>query len=157
MPETTQQDLTLTVGDAYNRVFALFSDARIKQWRGEWHELFVYQPGEAVELEPGEVFVCTMRTMSCKPGAPESGEFWSPAAPMDLTDDEFSLVCGEVFTLTEGSGITIAERKLGRVEIEVTPTQTQEAASSERYFVRRIDGAERPSTPIRGTMLFRQP
>ena len=76
---TQQQDLTVTVGDTYNHVFALFQDSRVKLWRGAWREYFTYEPGEAVELEPGEAFVCTARTMSAKPEIP--GEYRSIYEP----------------------------------------------------------------------------
>jgi hypothetical protein len=156
MPEVSQQDLTLTVGDAYSRVFALFSDARVKQWRGEWHEYFVYEVGEAVELEPGEAFVAVARTMQAKPGSAGAEEFWSPLTPKDLTDYEVTLVCGTLFTLTEGHGLVVTP-KLGKIEVEVEPAQMEEAPTSERYYVQLVNGEGKPSTPVSGTMIFKQP
>ncbi|HSZ70241.1 MAG TPA: hypothetical protein VK756_07755 [Solirubrobacteraceae bacterium] len=156
MPEASKQDLTLIMGDAYSRVFALFSDARVKQWRGEWHEYFMYEPGEAVELEPGEAFVALLKSMVAKPGAEGSEEFWSPLTPKDLTDYEVTLVCGTLFTLTEGHGLTVTP-KLGKIEVEVEPAQIAAAPTSERYYVQIVNGEGKPSTPVSGTMIFKQP
>jgi hypothetical protein len=148
-------DLELIVGDTFNRTFVLFSDPRVKHWRGEWHEYFVYEPGAAVEVEPGEVFVALLRTMNAKPGAPGSDLFWSPLEPLDLTDSTVELACEDLFMLTEGDGITV-EPKLGRIAVEVTAAQTEGKPSSGSYSLRLVNGSAR-STALRGTMLFRQP
>jgi hypothetical protein len=153
----SEQDLTLTAGDTFTHVFALFSDARVKRWRGEYHEFFVYKPGEAVELEPGEAFVALLRTMNVKPGEPGSETFWSPLTPKDLTGCTVSLVCGGLFTLEEeGKGVTVTP-KTGTIEIEVEPKQTEKTPSSEHYYVQLEDVAKKLSTPISGVMLFKQP
>lgn len=156
MLEQAQRDLTLTQGGNFDQAFVLFLDQRVKQWRGEWHEFFVYDAGEAVELEPGEAFVARMRTMDAKPGGPSSEEFWAPLEPMDLTDCHVELICGDVFTLTEDAGITVTP-KLGKIEIEVRPDQTTAAPTSAAYYIKLTDVAGGITFPIRGTMLFKQP
>jgi hypothetical protein len=148
-------DLELIVGDTFHRTFVLFSDPRVKHWRGEWHEFFVYEPGEAVELEPGEAFVALLRTINARPGAPGLEEFWAPLEPDGLTGLAVDLSCEDLLSLTEGRGITVTP-SLGRIGIEVTAAQTEGKPSSGSYFLRLTDGLER-STVLRGTMLFRQP
>ena len=159
MPELEEQqrDLTLTIGGTYTRVFALFLDERVTQWRGEWHEYFVYEAGEAVELEPGEAFVALLKTMNAKPGLPGSEQFWSPLTRMDLAPYTVEIVCEGVFTLKEGEGLTV-DKAEGLIEPEVTPAMTKEAPSSAHYYVKLTEIATGAvSYPIAGTMLFKKP
>jgi hypothetical protein len=148
-------DLALIGGDTFNATLLFFSDLRVKQWRGEWHEYFVYEIGEAVETEPGEMFVAVARTMQAKPGEPGSEEFWSPLTPMDLTDTTVELVCEDLLALTEGHGITVTPES-GRVAVEVTPAQSEVDTTSGSYYIRFTEGVV-ISTAVRGTMLFHQP
>lgn len=148
-------DLDLVVGDTFNLTFVIFDDPRVKKWRGEWHEYFVYEPGEAVELGPGEMFVALLKAMNTKPGEPGSEEFWSPLTPVDLTDTTAELACEDLISLTEGNGIIVTP-KLGRIAVEVTPDQTEVNTTSGRYYVRLTEGATK-STIVQGTVLFRQP
>ena len=153
--EQQQRDLTLYLGGTFTRTFALFLDERVKQWRGEWHEYFIYEPGEAVELEPGEAFVALLKSMEAKPGAEGSAVFWSPLDPMNLTGYTVELVCEDVFTLKEGSGLNVVKAE-GKIEVEVSAEAMEGAPSSAHYYV-KLTGPSGISFPIAGTMLFKQP
>jgi hypothetical protein len=155
MPEQSQLDLTLTIGANFEQTFTLFNDPRVKQWRGEYHEYFVYEPGEAVEVEPGEAFVALLKTMNAKPGAPGSEEFWAPLERQNLTGCEIELVCEDVFTLTEGHGITVNPTQ-GTITAEASPTQFADPPSSAHYYLKITDEGV-VTFPRGGTMLFKPP
>jgi hypothetical protein len=156
MLEPANRDLTLYFGGGFDINFALYADSRVKRWRGEWHELFVYEEGEAVELEPGEAFVALLRSMQVKPGSEDAAGFWSPLEAMSLKGYTVELVCEAVFTLTEGAGLSI-EAEAGVINIEVAPAQFADAPSSAHYYLKLTDEGGNVTFPINGTMLFKQP
>lgn len=148
----TPKDLTAEYGATFSVTFALYADARITKYRGEWLAWHVYEKGEAVVLPSGVAYVALLTTEHTEPGSGGAGPFWSAATPRNLTGCTVKFVCGTAFTVEPSF-----EALAGRINVRIEPAVFAKAPSSESYYVKVTEEGGAPSYIAKGTMLFKNP
>lgn len=150
-------DLGLVRGEDFVKAFRVYSDERVKRWRGVFREQYLYKKGDGTAVG-AEAWVAILESKNAEPGGPESTVFWSPLQVLDLE--------GYTATVTadpEGSwpGFTSAvglQTTTGRVTISVVKTLFSTApVDSAHYYVTLTSPLGAESKPIKGTMLFGTP
>lgn len=147
--EPTGYDFQLYFGTTFTTSFTIYADPRVKEWRGEWNEWRVYQPGEGVVTKEGKAYVATLATQHTEPGVPPGEAFWSPVTPFDLTGYEVRVSCANVF-----EGFPEVEAKSGRINLTVQPFSFNKAPRSSTYAIQIKSPTGRTSIPFYGTMMF---
>lgn len=147
----TQRDLNLTYGATYETSFTLYSDPRLKKWRGEFKEWYVYKKGEGTEWE-GLAYVATLEVQHSTPGEPGEEAFWSPLARLILTGYKVLFNIEGVYQYEPTVNATE-----GEVNIEVAPSHFVTAPSSAHYYVQLTTPGGKVSYPVGGTALFKSP
>jgi hypothetical protein len=154
--ETARHDYQLTYGCDWQETLILFSDARVKRWRGTYDKDFLYLKGDAVLFE-GEAYVALLEDTRTDPG-PDSQAFWAPVERFDLTGYAVQIVCDSVGAW---DGFTVGpevESLKGTLNVIVPHAAFADAPSSAHWYLKitEPDGAEM-EPPMSGTLLFRKP
>lgn len=150
-PQPDERDFTLYQGATWRARIALYDDARLIRWRGEFNEEWQYLPGDGVLAEDGSVWVCTKRAQFTGPLAIGQSQ-WSAATALNLAGYTVKFEAEGVFSNTP-----TVEASSGIVNVVVKPSEIASAPSSAHHYLKLTDAGETVIYPLRGTLLFRKP
>lgn len=154
MPQPIAQDLTLLYGSLFTATVTVYSDERLKTWRGTWSEWRVYEVGEGALWE-GVPYVAVLATQHAEPGSAIGTAFWSPLKTFSMNGYSANFVVGEEEDF--GFKIPADEAAAGAWLISVDPTLFADAPSSAPYHLELIDPTGNVEYSVSGTALFRRP
>jgi hypothetical protein len=154
--DTSSYDYGLTYGSDWQETIVLYSDPRVKRWRGDYNKNFLYLVGDGVLFE-GAAYVALLEDARTDPG-PDSTAFWSPVAPFDLTGYVVQIVCDAVGSWGGFTTAPSVAPLLGRLNINIPHTSFAEAPSSAHWYLKITEpGGAVMEPPIHGTLLFKAP
>ena len=91
MIEPAEHDYVAYHGSDFLATWVLYSDTRLKRWRGEFDEEREYLPGDAVQAENGSAWVCTSCVQFTGPLTIGQSQ-WSELEPFNATGYTFEIV-----------------------------------------------------------------